>query len=292
MFRSVKINGVPFAVCSVLCVMLVVAVCCLNVPNINHMPVSAEIETKQTCDVPIIMYHAVSDIQEIQGDYVISSSEFESDLTYLTKNGYNFVFVKDLVDFVNEKTTLPENPIVLSFDDGYYNNYLYAYPLIEKYNAKISLSPIAYCSELYTQNGEVNESYTHCTWEMLTEMCDSGLVELGSHSYNLHTCNDIQKGIGQMRGESDENYTVRITDDITLAQDIIEKNTGRRCEFIAYPFGIYNGITEDVVRSLGFKAALTCSSGINHLEQGDTDTLYELKRLIRPHNSGIENILK
>lgn len=292
MFGSVRIKSAPAVICFLLCTMLAAAVCCLKSPSIKHMPVNAEIAEKQTCDVPIIMYHAVSDIPEIQGDYVISPAELASDLKYLAENRYSFVFVKDLVDFVNGNTALPEKSIVLSFDDGYYNNYLYAYPLLKKYNAKASLSPIAYYSELYTQNGEVNESYTHCTWEMLTEMCDSGLVELGNHSYNLHVYDNVQQGVGQKRGESDDEYKARITEDISKAQRMIEENTGRHCDFIAYPFGIYNSLTENIAQKLGFKAALTCNSGINHLEQGITDSVYELKRLIRPHNSGIENILK
>lgn len=291
MFKSVKIKILPSAICLFLTAMLFVAVGHLKSLDNSVSPVNADIKNKESVDIPIIMYHAVSDVTSIQGDYVISSAEFESDLKYLDSSGYTAIFVNDIVNYVNGRGKLPEKPIVLTFDDGYYNNYLYVYPLVKKYNSKASISPVAYFSEMYTESGEVSECYSHCTWEELKEMAESGYIELGNHSYNYHVCNGVNNGIGQMSGESDSEYNVRITNDLTTAQNMIFENTGIKCSFIAYPFGVYNDNTEKIVKEMGFTAALTCSSGINTLEKGDTEKLYNLKRLIRPHDSGIEYIL-
>lgn len=291
MFKSVKIQTVPMIICSVLIAVLVAAATNIRSSQPTDFPVTAEIKDNTSSNVPIIMYHAVSDVSFIQGDYVISSSEFENDLKYLSDNGYTTIFVSELVDYVKGDGELSKKPVVLTFDDGYYNNYLYVYPLLKKYNAKASISPVAYYSDLYTQSGEVSECYSHCTWDQLREMSESGYVELGNHSYNYHSYNGSQNGMGQISGEDNESYKKRITDDLTTAQDMIFENTGVTCSFIAYPFGVYNDITEEVVKQLKFTAALTCSSGINVLEKGDTEQLYKLKRLIRPHNSGLEYIL-
>lgn len=291
MFKSVKIKILPASICLFLTAILFIAVGHLKSPNDSASPVNADIKNPTSVDIPIIMYHAVSDVTSIQGDYVISSAEFESDLKYLDTNGYTAIFVNDIVNYVNGSGKLPEKPIVLTFDDGYYNNYLYVYPLVKKYNAKASISPVAYFSEMYTESGEVSECYSHCTWEELREMAESGYIELGNHSYNYHVCNGVNNGIGQMSGESDSDYSVRITDDLTNAQNMIFENTGVKCSFIAYPFGVYNDNTEKIVKEMGFTAALTCSSGINTVEKGDAEKLYNLKRLIRPHNSGLEYIL-
>lgn len=292
MFKSVKINKVSLVLCSVLCLMLAAVAFNVSSPNIVDAPVSTEVKQGQSVDVPIIMYHAVSDVQSIQGEYVISSAEFENDLKYLADNGYTTVFVEDIVNFVNGNGSLPEKPIVLTFDDGYYNNYLYVFPLLKKYNAKATISPIAYYSELYTETTDVNECYSHSTWSELKEMHESGCVEIGNHTYNLHTNDSIQTGVGKISGESSNTYKERITQDILTAQNMIKENTGKECTVFAYPFGKYNETAEDTVRNLNFTAILTCNGGINHLTQGDNESLYELKRLIRPHNSGLENILK
>ena len=72
---------------------------------------------------------------------MLSPAQFESDLKYLKENGYHTVVVQDLIDYVEKGVPLPEKPVMLTFDDGYYNNYYYAFPLLEEYDAKIVISP-------------------------------------------------------------------------------------------------------------------------------------------------------
>lgn len=290
MFRSIKLKRTPVIIIALL---LVTAFYSLhNLQAVSDDAVfTAATSGNSSVDVPIIMYHAVSSVESMQGDYVISPEEFEKDLKYLNEQKYTTVFVSDLTEYVNVSGTLPEKPIVLSFDDGYYNNYLYAYPLLKKYNCKAVISPIAYYSELYSQNGEENEQYTHCTWDQIREMDESGLVEIGNHTYNMHSYGKGRNGIGRMCGESIENYQTAIKTDIEQAQSIIEKNTDIKCEIFAYPFGIWCDSSLEVLKDMNFKAVLTVESGINHLTKGNTEDLYSLKRLIRPHGSGLDTII-
>jgi hypothetical protein len=85
--------------------------------------------------VPIIMYHEVKTSK--LGKDAISPYEFESDLKFLQENSYTPITMTQLIDYVYNDAALPENPIILSFDDGYLNNYVYAYPLLEQYQVKI-----------------------------------------------------------------------------------------------------------------------------------------------------------
>lgn len=291
MFKSIRINKVPLVLSSFLCMLLTVVALNTNEPNILDTTVSAEIDNAGTVEVPIIMYHAVSDVADIQGEFVISPTEFENDLKYLKENGYNTIFIADIVNYINKNTPLPENPIALTFDDGYYNNYLYVYPLLQKYNSKATISPIAYYSDLYSENGEIDERYSHCTWSQLNEMSKSGLFEFANHSYNLHTTNSTQEGVRIKTGESIADYKHRIKEDFLKAQKLIEDNTGKKCTVFTYPFGLYSEGTVETLKELGYTAILTCDPGVNHLCNGDTELLYNLKRLIRPHNCGIENIV-
>ena len=287
MFKSIKLQKLPLFICIILAAFLLMSLRHTEKSVEINQPVNAAIKQseKNEINIPIIMYHAVSDVSSIQGDYVISSQEFENDLRYLKGEGYKTIFINDIVNFVSGNGKLPDKPIVLTFDDGYYNNYLYVFPLIKKYNMKASISPVAYFSEMYTESGEVSECYSHCTWQQLKEMAESGYIELGNHSYNYHACDGVHNGIGQTNGEGDEDYSKRITDDLTTAQNMIFDNTGVRWEFLAYPFGVYNENSEKIIKPMNFKAALTCASGVNRIKEGEIDKLYNLRRLIRPHNS-------
>ena len=105
---------------------------------------------EEGCELPIIMYHGLLKEEARQGKYVLSPAQFESDLKYLKENGYHTVVVQDLIDYVEKGVPLPEKPVMLTFDDGYYNNYYYAFPLLEEYDAKIVISPICRYTDEYS----------------------------------------------------------------------------------------------------------------------------------------------
>ncbi len=101
---------------------------------------SAKVQTEEI-ELPIIMYHSM--LKDGSGKYIISPDTFEEDLQYLKDNGYTAIHMQDLLNYVNKGTALPEKPIMLTFDDGYYNNYLYAFPLAKNTKAKLLFRPSA-----------------------------------------------------------------------------------------------------------------------------------------------------
>lgn len=90
---------------------------------------STQAETAETKKVPILMYHSVLKSSNGKNDYIVSPDQIEKDLIYIKDNGYQTVTTNDLINFVDGKGKLPEKPVVLTFDDGNYNNYSYVYPL-------------------------------------------------------------------------------------------------------------------------------------------------------------------
>lgn len=239
--------------------------------------------------LPVIMYHSLLKDEKLQNDYTVSPALFENDLKYLTENGYTTVVVKDLTDYVYGKKSLPEKCIMLTFDDGYYNNYYYALPLLEKYNCKAVISPIASVSEKFTETKDISVTYGHITFDDMKEMSDSGYVEIQNHSYDMHSLKS-RKGVLPKAGESDEAYKSILTEDVVKAQGLLENATGKKPTCFVYPFGAKNNLTEKLIKEMGFSCTLTCTEKPNIITK-NPDSLYELGRYRRDRNESMQNLL-
>lgn len=233
----------------------------------------------ETVAVPIIMYHAVMQDKSRSGKYVITPETLKADIAYILEAGCTPVFISELKYYVNNTGELPDKPIVLSFDDGYYNNYLYAFPLLKEFGVKAELSVIVRQSELAESAEHQSASYSHCTFAQLREMKESGLVAIENHTYDMHT-NTIRSGVLKKKGESDSAYRTFITNDITHAQELLEQNVGVLPSVFTYPFGSFCRTSEEVLDELGFVCSLSCEEGINYIGRGGSLRL--LKRYNRP----------
>ena len=231
--------------------------------------------------MPILMYHSMLPPTTMQGTYIVSPDLFEQDLQYLKKEGYTTIVMQDLINYVNGTGTLPQKPIILTFDDGYFNNYKYAYPLLKKYNMKMVLSPIGICTEQFSKANSDHITYSHVTWKELNEMLSSGLVEVQNHTYNLHKSNGGRLGASKRRSESVADYQKMLLTDLGHVQDLMYQNTGVRMNTFVYPFGAISEASSDVIKQLGFQATLTCSEKMNYITK-DAECLYGLGRFLRP----------
>lgn len=242
--------------------------------------------------LPILMYHAICDNNDASGKFVITKRALEDDLKYLQENGYTTISSYQLIDYVENGTPLPEKPIMITFDDGYFNNYCYAYPLLREYNAKAIISIIGKYTDLYSESTEENPSYSHITWEQAREMCDSGLVEIQNHSYNSHTVDQGRNGTKKKTGESAEAYAEYIYSDLGKLQNEININLGYTPTVFAYPFGSVSKASYDILKKMGFKITLGCEEKVNVIKQGDLDGLYMLGRYLRTNKRSAKDILK
>lgn len=241
--------------------------------------------TAESVEVPVVMYHSLLKDESMHGQYVISPAEFENDLKYLREHGYTTILTEDLIAYT-KGGSLPEKPVLITFDDGYYNNYLYAYPLAKKYNSKFVISPIGYCSDLYTDTPDENAYYSHCTWAELREMTGSGLVEVENHSYNLHQSQGGRLGVRKLPGESETQYKQLVTGDLLQAQQAIEEKVGIRPVTFVYPFGAMSRSTPEIIRELGFQCTLSCEEHVSKVTR-DPNSLYDLGRFLR--RSGVSS---
>ena len=242
--------------------------------------------TKEETEIAVIMYHGLVKDRSFQNKYMISPSYFESDLKYLTENEYHTIFISELTDHLENNSPLPDKPVILTFDDGYYNNYAYAYPLLKKYNCKAVISPIGKAADDAESETVRNASYSQCKWSELAEMQKSGLVEIQNHSYDLHKINGDIQGLEKQNGETDTEYKKRISDDILKFNKRMEEELSLSPTALTLPFGAGRNEVMNTAKELGFKAVLDCEEKINHLTGGDTP--YILHRFLRPNDISSE----
>lgn len=239
--------------------------------------------------VPVIMYHQISENKSIWGDYVIPLSVLEEDFKYMKKNDINPVSFDDLCTFVEKGEKLPNNPIIITFDDGERSFLTKVLPLLEEYKFPANVNLVGSLVELYTENGDTDDRYAYLNAEDVKILSKNKLVTLGCHSYNLHSLSN-RRGMGKIYGESETDYKNLINDDIEKFNALYKDITGESTDIIAYPYGIKNETLEEIAEEKGFKISLTCREEVNTLKVGGG--LENLGRFNRPYGKTSESFFQ
>lgn len=171
-------------------------------------------EVPEGYDVPVFMYHAVSnDIWGIEELFVMPE-RLEEQLKYLTENGYDPIFFEDLYHVEDY-----DKPVILTFDDGYEDNYTELFPLLKKYNVKATIFIIT---------GYMNQP-KYLTDQQILEMADSGLVSIQSHTFSHPDLDEL----------SLEEQTAQLVD----SKLHVTRLTHREPYVLCYPTGKYDSNT-------------------------------------------------
>ena len=236
--------------------------------------------TEAGVDLPVIMYHSILDSDAKAGKHIVTPAQLEKDVQYLLSQGYTPINVADLINYVNGSSDLPTKPVMLTFDDGFYNNYSYAFPIAKKYNVKIVIAAIGTCSDLFSQSEEeLHNTYSHLTWDNMREMLQSGFVEIQSHTYDMHG-EGSRKGFEMQRGETEEQYRQAVSEDLRKMSDRMQAELDVSPTALMYPFGYYRDDSDDFLKSLGYSATFTCYEHHNIITR-DSDSLFGLGRYNR-----------
>ena len=227
-------------------------------------------------ELPIIMYHSL--LKSQKSTYIVHPNIFEEDLKYIQSKGYSTITMTELINYVYNDAPLPEKPIIITFDDGYYNNLSYAVPLLHKYNMKAVVSIVGEYSDRYTESDEANPNYGYLRWKDINELITDGCIEFQNHTYNSHSMNNGRNGCKKTSSESAEHYSNFLSNDLNKLQEEFRNNcNGYQPNTFTYPFGAVSKESNSIVKDLGFKASLSCTSGINIITK-DPNCLYLLKR--------------
>ncbi|MCC8023174.1 MAG: polysaccharide deacetylase family protein [Clostridiales bacterium] len=274
------------------------------VPQNRFVPAEQEEEAGETAssqqvirqetgvELPVLMYHDILNDPAKQGPYAITPAELEADLKYLQNNGYTAISIDDLIQYYEQQVPLPEKPVLLTFDDGHYNNIYYAQPLLEQYDMQaVAFIVGAYCDRAEEEQDE-NPNYSYVTWSRVQEMSQSGVWDIQSHTWNMHDLSAARQGVWQQSGESDAAYRQALTEDFTAITDKITEVTGTRPTAFAYPFGYLSDEAEEVLKSLGYKATFSCRESVSTIQPGQEDTMYNICRYLRASGISAQELLE
>lgn len=239
-------------------------------------------------EVPILMYHSVCKNSRVHSDYIISPEKFEEDIRYLKANGYTAVSTSDIVGCVKNGTRLPEKSVVITLDDGFYNNLSNVLPVLQKYNFRATVNVVGKYSEQFSESGDKNPAYAYLSWDDISALVASGIVEIGSHTYDMHSLG-TRRGCKIKKGENAESYKALLYDDLSKLRDTLSAKCGVTPTVFAYPYGECCDEAREVLEKLGFSAAYNCREKINQI--GSNTDLLQLCRINRDGHLSTEEFM-
>jgi peptidoglycan/xylan/chitin deacetylase (PgdA/CDA1 family) len=192
-------------------------------------PEAAEISAE------VLMYHHVgplpADADNIRKGLTVSTQEFETQVKYLAEHKYKFLTLAELSQAIDSKN-VPDKVAVLTFDDGYDDNFSEVWPVMKKYNARGTFFPIV--SKLDTSE--------YMKKDQIVELAKSG-NDIGSHSLT-------HPSLEKLKGSALEK-------EVKNSKEEIEKIISGKVVSFCYPAGKYNDDTIKAVSDAGYKIAVT-----------------------------------
>ncbi|MDU2066253.1 MAG: polysaccharide deacetylase family protein [Sporomusaceae bacterium] len=204
-------------------------------------------EVESAAEVPVLNYHKVDDMPIALS---VAPQDFEEQIAYLAQHGFHSITPKQLYRALKKGEALPENPVLITFDDGYLDNYENAYPILKKYG---------FTATFFVITDFIGKDPRFMNWDQIRQMQQDGFI-IGSHTVNHVPLTDLPPE-GVMA-------------ELTQSRDKIYAETGQMPRYLAYPTGAYNDTVRKLVHQAGYKGAFTvrygevdCDSNICSLER-------------------------
>ena len=220
----------------------------------------------------VLAYHSVVDesAAENQKQYfpqTISAQMLIKHFNWLKENGYNVISWQQVIDAENGKGTLPDNAVLLSFDDGYETMYNVVFPLLKAYNYPAVFAPVTGWldtpeNQKITYADKMLDRSVFATWSQVKEMEQSGLVEVASHTHNLHNGINANPSGGQLpaviapeykngKYETEDAYKNRLKSDFARTVQTLVNHIGKKPRVMVWPYGQFNDVAVQIARQAG-----------------------------------------
>lgn len=204
--------------------------------------------TSDNIGIPVLYYHSVD--ENAANEVTITPEKLQEQLDYINDNNYVTITMTELYDHIENNKPIPEKSILITFDDGYMNNYTEAFPMLKKLNMTATI---------FCVGNSLDGSY-YLSEEAIKEMSDYG-IDIESHTVN-HVHLDTM------------SYDEQLLE-LKNSKNILEKITGKEVLSLAYPFGDYNDNTIKAAKDAGYKMGFTTKLGLSDR----TDDIYKLDRI-------------
>lgn len=205
--------------------------------------------------VPVIlMYHSVDRGEKLlegyDGKLIVSPETFRKQMKFLRDWNYKVIPLADFMEKIKAGERIPRKTVAITFDDGYRDNYLYAYPVLKEYGLPATIFVLV---------NFIGKRH-FLTWEDIRSM-EKDAISIGSHTLSHAWLPDL-----------DESSLKR---ELLESKRILERNTGQKIETLSYPLGAFNGKVKSAAREAGYIGAVATSPG----RKKPKDDPYALKRV-------------
>ncbi|NQS99808.1 MAG: poly-beta-1,6-N-acetyl-D-glucosamine N-deacetylase PgaB, partial [Candidatus Omnitrophica bacterium] len=226
----------------------------------------------------VLCYHDIP--KQPKGDlYAVDQESFVQTLEYLKIHGYHFIGMDDILAAKEGKRELPEKAVLLTFDDAYKSFYDFAFPLLKRYQYPCVLAVV---TKWMDKKPRTLAEYQLMNWEELEEVAKSDLVEIASHSHDLHQGviynpqdNEAAAAISRIYDpetqsyESKEDYLERIGSDLVQSRAILKQRLAIEPRILCWPYGRYSGLSLETANKFGFEFTFALDdriASINNLD--------------------------
>ncbi|TDR76623.1 poly-beta-1,6-N-acetyl-D-glucosamine N-deacetylase PgaB [Paludibacterium purpuratum] len=228
----------------------------------------------------VLCYHEVSEADAGLADpYAVDVKLLAQQLSWMKGQGYHFVSVDQILADRNGGAPLPDKSVLLTFDDGYRSVYTKVFPVLRQFNAPAVIALVgSWLTPRLDQEVKYGDLWVprnrFLTWEQVREMQASGLIEVASHSYALHTGmvanpqGNTEPALSShlyLNGqyESTAAYLRRVHDDLQKNSELISKETGKAPRVMIWPYGSYTLPATRIAGELGMPITLSLDAGVN-----------------------------
>lgn len=191
--------------------------------------------------IPVLYYHSVTDEatdDENEKELRVPVAKFKEQMKYLKDNNYYTLSMDEFYGYVKNGDKVPEKSVLITFDDGFKNNYDNAFPIMKEYGLKGSVFVIT---------SMVDKVGLYMTSDEISAISKDGFIDVESHTVGHEKLSQISK-----------EDTMKTLKDSKV---FLEKYSGKKVDTIAYPFGIYDEATINSVKEAGYTMGFTTEMG-------------------------------
>ncbi len=213
--------------------------------------------------IPVLMYHHVN---PHKGDTVtVTPDVFEGQMRHLRESGYRALTIDELVSYIAGETVLKQRAVVVTFDDGWLDNFIYAFPVMKRYNINACIFivtdwvnnsatdaspsvtvPAHKESKSLIRKGRAGEVILG--WDHIIAMQESGLMEFYAHTRSHARCTTLS--------------AQELLSEVGESKRAIENHLSKPCPYMCWPYGEYNDAALKAAREVGYKALFTTVHGV------------------------------